>query len=109
MVDKRRRIASKPTTPPPAADAWVTGGGIDPEIPRINVQTSEHSDVEISKQLGVSTSKSKSSSAGYKRTTLYLTNELHRRLKKAGLHLELEMSDIAEQAIAEWLDKHSDI
>lgn len=27
-----RRIAAKPTTPPPAADDWVSSGGVDPEI-----------------------------------------------------------------------------
>ncbi len=34
MVDrkKRSRIAKKPTTPPPEADAWVGAGGEDPEI-----------------------------------------------------------------------------
>lgn len=34
MVDrkKRSRIARKPTTPPPEADAWVDAGGEDPEI-----------------------------------------------------------------------------
>ena len=34
MVDKKKRsrIARKPTTPPPEADAWVGAGGEDPEI-----------------------------------------------------------------------------
>jgi hypothetical protein len=101
VVEKKRRIAKKPTTsPPPAADDWVSGGGKDPEIPQLNVQMSERSDAQ--------TSKAKSSSAGYKRTTVYLTNDLHRRLKVAGLNLGMEMSDIAEQAITEWLEQHSD-
>jgi post-segregation antitoxin (ccd killing protein) len=101
VVEKKRRIARKPaTSPPPAADDWVSGGGTDPEIPQSDVQTSKH--------LNAQTSKAKSSSAGYKRTTVYLTNDLHRRLKVAGLNLGMEMSDIAEQAIAEWLEKQSD-
>jgi post-segregation antitoxin (ccd killing protein) len=101
VVDKKRRIARKPaTSPPPAADDWVSGGGKDPEIPPLDVQMSKHSDAQ--------TSKAKSSSAGYKRTTVYLTNDLHRRLKVAGLNLGMEMSDIAEQAITEWIEKHSD-
>jgi post-segregation antitoxin (ccd killing protein) len=101
VVEKKRRIAKKPTaSPPPAADDWVSGGGQDPEIPPLDVQTSKHSDVQ--------TSKAKSSSPGYKRTTVYLTNDLHRRLKVAGLNLNMEMSDIAEKAIAQWLEQHTD-
>lgn len=102
MVEKKRRIARKPTTsPPPAADDWVSGGGKDPEIPQSDVQMSKHSDVQASK--------AKSSSGGYKQTTVYLTNDLHRRLKIAGLNLGMEMSDIAEQAITEWLEQHLDV
>jgi hypothetical protein len=101
VVEKKRRIARKPaTSPPPAADDWVSGGGKDPEIPQSDVQMSGHSDAQ--------TSNAKSSSGGYKRTTVYLSNNLHRRLKIAGLDLGMEMSDIAEQAIAEWLEQHSD-
>ena len=39
----------------------------------------------------------------------YLPKELHSRLKLASLQKEMEMSDIAEDAIAEWLNKHSDV
>ncbi|MBD1862344.1 MULTISPECIES: ParB N-terminal domain-containing protein [Trichocoleus] len=31
VKQQRKRIAQKPTTPPPAADSWVTRGGVDPE------------------------------------------------------------------------------
>lgn len=65
------------------------------------------SDVQTSKHLDTSTSKAKSSSQDYTRATIYLTKALHRRLKMAGLEQELDMSDIAEAAIAAWLDKHS--
>jgi hypothetical protein len=66
-------------------------------------------DVQTSKHLAISASKAKSSSSDYKRTTFYLTQALHRRLKRASLDTEMEMSDIAETAIAAWLDKHSDV
>lgn len=94
MVEKKRRIAPKPTSPPPAADDWVSSGGTDPEVKKADIQTSN---------------KSKSSRADYKRTTVYLPQELHKRLKMASLQQDIEMSEIAENAIAEWLDKHSDV
>lgn len=84
---------TEPTQPEAAAD----------------VQTSEHLDVQAFKQPGVSTSKAKSSSSDYKRTTVYLTQELHRRLKRASLDEGIEMSDIAESAIAAWLEDRSDV
>lgn len=70
-------------------------------------QMFEHSDVQTSKTKNNSTSKAKSSSAQYVRTTVYLTKRLHRRLKMGSLEHGLEMSDIAEQAIAQWLDEQS--
>ncbi|WOD37290.1 plasmid partition protein ParG [Nodosilinea sp. E11] len=77
--------------------------------PLLDVQTSERPDVQAFKQPDISTSKAKSSSGDYKRTTVYLTQELHRRLKRASLDKGMEMSDIAESAIAAWLEEHSDI
>jgi hypothetical protein len=88
----------KPEIEPPA-----------PPEPIPDVQTSERLDIQASKQSDVSTSKAKSSSSDYKRTTVYLTQELHRRLKRASLDEGMEMSDIAESAIAAWLNNHSDV
>lgn len=80
-----------------------------PPEPLSDVQTSgKGSGAQTSKQLDISTSKAKSSSSDYKRTTVYLTQELHRRLKRASLDEGMEMSDIAESAIAAWLDDRSD-
>lgn len=111
MVEKKRRIAPKPTSPPPpAADDWVSSGGTDPEVQKVDSQTSERLNIQTSKHPDVQTSnQGKSSRADYKRTTVYLPKELHSRLKLASLQKEMEMSDIAEDAIAEWLDKHSDV
>ncbi|MGB3138434.1 MAG: hypothetical protein WBG38_09940 [Nodosilinea sp.] len=74
-----------------------------------DVQTSEHLDIQASKQPDISTSKAKSSSKDFKRTTVYLTQELHHRLKRASLDEGMEMSDIAEVAIAAWLDDRLDV
>lgn len=91
------------TTQPPAPE------------PTPDIQTSEHLDAPVSKakpsRLDVQTSehleapasKAKSSSKAFKRTTLYLSQELHRLLKRASVDQGLEMSDIAEVAIRRWL------
>jgi hypothetical protein len=79
--DKLLKTA-KPAAQPPLSDA----------------QTSEHLDAPIQK--------AKSSSKDFKRTTLYLTQELHRKLKRASLEHDMEMSDIAEAAITQWLKDH---
>ena len=75
--------------------------------PQTPTETSEQPDTQTSKQLDISASKAKSSSSDYKRTTMYLSQTLHRRLKRASLDREMEMSDIAEAAITAWLDEHS--
>ena len=80
-----------------------------PPEPSQDVQTSEYSDVQVFKRSDISTSKAKSSSGDYKRTTVYLTQELHRRLKRASLDEGMEMSDIAEAAIAAWLKENSNV
>jgi len=68
----------------------------------LDVQTSEH--------LEAPASKAKSSSKAFKRTTLYLSQELHRLLKRASVDQGLEMSDIAEVAIRRWLkDENLDV
>jgi hypothetical protein len=76
-----------------------------PELP----EPESPPDVQTSKQPDISTSKAKSSSGDYKRTTVYLSQALHKRLKRASLDEEMEMSDIAEAAIAAWLDERSDV
>lgn len=94
MVAKKRRIAKKPieaTTTTAAAD-WVQAGGADPEISApVSAEPQSRSPV-------------KSKSPDFTRCTVYLTKELHKRLKIAGAIEGMEMSDIAETAITQWLD-----
>jgi hypothetical protein len=84
--DNLLKAAQQPATPP------------QPEGVIPDVQTSGHSDIQ--------TSKAKSSSRDYKRTTVYLTQDLHRKLKQASLDHSMEMSDIAEASIAQWIAEH---
>lgn len=107
MNDKNRfanllKAAQQQPPPQPEVEAPAAPN------PPVDAQTSEHSDIQASKQPGISASKAKSSSSDYKRTTVYLTQDLHRRLKRASLDEDMEMSDIAEAAIAAWLDERSD-
>ena len=50
----------------------------------------------------------KSKSDDYTKLTVYITKALHKRLKVGGAQLEMELSDIAEVAIDEYLNKQLD-
>lgn len=92
---KKRGIAKKPTS----ADQWVDAGGTDPELNQPSAQTSKRPSSPLAK----------SKDPTYTRCTLYLPEALHTRMKHAATDDKIELSDIAELAIAEWLDKRSDV
>ncbi|MFK8184476.1 MAG: hypothetical protein AB8B99_13970 [Phormidesmis sp.] len=95
----------------------MAAGGVDPEISetqtskrsdaqtskRSNSQTSKHSDAQTSSSVAVEKT-AKSKRADYTRATIYIPKTLHKRMKMAQLTKELELSEIAEQAITAWLD-----
>ena len=95
----KRGIVRKPTEQDKAAANWVQAGGSDPELNQPNAQTSKHLSAEPL---------AKSKDPNFVRTTVYLPKPLHKRLKGAAVEAEIEMSDIAEQAINDWMAKHSD-
>lgn len=64
------------------------------------------SSIHASKQPSSQTSKAKSVDPTYRRATLYLSKNLHKRLKQASLDLDIDMSEIAEQAIAQWIESN---
>jgi len=70
------------------------------------VETSEHSDAQMSEHLSVQMSKSKD--PGYQRTTIYLPKAMHRRLKAAAANEEKEMSAIVEELLEQWLSSRED-
>ena len=92
---KKRGIAKKPTEK--TADDWVSSGGIDPEM-SIAEQTTQPESKAIR-------SLPKSRDPNYSQIGLYLPTALHKRMKIGAAITELEISDIAAQAISEWLDK----
>jgi hypothetical protein len=101
VVAKKRRIVSKPTSQ--AAADWVAAGGIDPEIQQPDIQASKQPDIQTSKLLP------KSKDPSYIRTTMYLPRSLHKRLSVASASDDVDMSDIAADAIAQWLDSRADV
>ena len=82
-------------------------GRLDVQAPKAKSSREGNSpDFQASGLSDDQTSQAKSRSKAFKRTTLYLTQPLHRQLKRASLDHELEMSDIAEAAIQQWLADH---
>ena len=92
---KRRGIAKKPIDK--TADDWVGSGGVDPEISTANqvAQTKSKSEKALPK----------SRDPNFAQIGLYLPKKLHKRLKVGAAVAELEISDIAAQAIDEWLER----
>lgn len=50
----------------------------------------------------------KSKSADYSKLTVYITKALHKRLKIGAAELEMELSDVAEEAISAYLSERLD-
>lgn len=48
-------------------------------------------------------SKAKGKDPNYQRTTFYIPKDIHREFKMAALEDDLEMSDIVEDLISQWL------
>ncbi|MEB3308816.1 MAG: CopG family transcriptional regulator [Snowella sp.] len=51
---------------------------------------------------------SKSKDPAYKRTTVYLPADVHRKLKVKAAEQEREMSEIISKLVVNWLDQDSD-
>ncbi|ESA35089.1 family transcriptional regulator [Leptolyngbya sp. Heron Island J] len=60
------------------------------------------------KTKSTSTSPVKSKSADYSKLTVYITKALHKRLKVGAAELEMELSDVAEEAISAYLSERLD-
>jgi len=51
----------------------------------------------------ISPNKAKGKDPNYQRTTFYIPKDIHREFKMAALEDDLEMSDIVETLISQWL------
>jgi hypothetical protein len=81
-----RRIAAKPTTPPPAADNWVSSGGLDPEIQPAPAPELETKGKPYPHRISFDT-----------------TKEQYKRLKKACFEEERSLNDAIREAVEDWL------
>lgn len=93
---KRPRIASKPTTPPPAADAWVNSGGIDPEVKPTppEPETPQEKPPEQAEKTG---------KAFPHRISFDMSSPQYKRLKRAAFEEERPMNEVLREAIEDWL------
>lgn len=92
---KRQRIARKPDTPPPAADAWVSSGGIDPEI------VAPPSDTAPTAPVPEVTEKGKTYPH---RVSFDMETAQYKRLKRAAFEVERPMNDVLREAVERWLE-----
>ncbi len=95
MVDKRRRLAPKPITPPPAADSWVDKGGLDPELQN---QPSQPTEAVVGSADGEDKAKPYPH-----RISFDMATQQYRQLKRASFDSDRTMNDILREAVEEWL------
>lgn len=92
----RKRIVRKPQT----LDHWVQAGDAPVDaLPSIEAVP------ETQRRRRGRPAGGKSSDQGFQRTTLYLPEDLHMRLKLAAVKGKTEMSDLAIEAISKYLDE----
>ena len=95
MVKKpQRRIASKPA-PPPAADEWVSSGGVDPEVQQ---SVPSHSEPEQEQE--------EKGKTFPHRISFDTDTPQYKRLKRAAFEEDRAMNEILREAVEDWLEIH---
>ena len=95
MVKKlQRRIASKPA-PPPAADEWVSRGGVDPEVQQSVPSPSEQEQEQEEK-----------GKTFPHRISFDTDTPQYKRLKRAAFEEDRAMNEILREAVENWLEIH---
>lgn len=105
MVErKRRKIAKKPqTSNKPNPDAWVTEGGVDPEI-ETPVSVVEEKTKKVEKKIEVSTPEKSENEKTYPhRISFDMEGPQYKRLKWASFDAERPMNSILREAVEEWM------
>ena len=95
MVEKRSRIAKKPSTIPPIADAWVTEAGLDPELQ--SPPTSEPAVVEPAE------ASDKKGKPYPHRISFDMETQQYKRLKRASFETDQSMNELLREAAEDWL------
>ena len=93
---KKRGFAKKPTEQ--SASDWVSAGGVDPEL----VDDSK----AIDKKSESAKPKPKHKDPNYKQVGMYLPADIHKKLKLASVHSDIEMGAIVAEGIELWLEKN---
>lgn len=90
---KRSRIASKPKSAPPAADAWVSQGGLDPEAKKGTAESPPASPLATANK-------------GKKfphRLSFDMETAQYKRLKRAAFESDRPMNEILRETVEDWL------
>lgn len=96
MVEKRSRIAKKPPTIPPIADAWVTEAGLDPEL-QSPPPPSEPPSVEPAE------ASDKKGKPYPHRVSFDMATQQYKRLKRASFETDQSMNELLREAVEAWL------
>jgi hypothetical protein len=96
MVEKRSRIAKKPPTIPPIADAWVTEAGLDPEL-QSQQQSSQPTVVETAEATD------KKGKPYPHRVSFDMATQQYKRLKRASFETDQSMNELLREAVEAWL------
>ena len=70
----------------------------------IKTQTSKTAKESTSEHPNIQISKAKSNNPDYTRTTIYLPKKMHKKLKAIAVEEEKEMSEIIEELLGDWLE-----
>ncbi|MBD2072417.1 hypothetical protein H6F86_00515 [Phormidium sp. FACHB-592] len=96
MVEKRSRIAKKPPTIPPIADAWVTEAGLDPEL-----QSQEQPPLPTVAE--PATLPEKKGKPYPHRISFDMETQQYKRLKRASFETDQSMNELLREAAEDWL------
>lgn len=94
MVEKRSRIAKKPPTIPPIADAWVTEAGLDPELQSQQPQSAVTEPDPLPEKKG---------KPYPHRISFDMETQQYKRLKRASFETDQSMNELLREAVEAWL------
>jgi hypothetical protein len=97
MVEKRSRIAKKPPTTPPIADAWVNDAGLDPEL-----QSSQNKQPQPAVAEPIQPPAKKGKPYPH-RISFDMETQQYKRLKRASFETDQSMNELLREAVEAWL------
>lgn len=103
VAPKKKRIAKKPSTPPPAAEAWIQEGGTDPEntTPAPPPLPAEPEPLPTS-AMEVETEADQGKPYPH-RISFDMSTAQYKRLKWASFDSSRTMNEILREAIEDWM------